>query len=58
MSKSFEERVATLKETLATQFGYGRKEAKGLAVEALTKLDNYVNTQELIIKRIMENRKK
>ena len=58
MSKSFEKRVNTLKETLATQFGYGRKEAKALAIEALTKLDNYVNTQELMIKRIREYRKK
>jgi hypothetical protein len=58
MSRSFEERVETLKETLASQFGYGRKEAKELAIEALTKLDNYVNTQELMIKRIMESRKK
>ena len=58
MSRSFEERVNTLKETLATQFGYGRKDAKALAIEALTKLDNYVNTQELMIKRIMESRKK
>ena len=58
MSRSFEERVETLKETLATQFGFGRREAKALAIEALTKLDNYVNTQELMIKRMMENRKK
>jgi hypothetical protein len=58
MTRSFEERVETLKETLATRFGYGRREAKALATEALTKLDNYVNTQELMIKRIMENRKK
>jgi hypothetical protein len=58
MSRSFEECVETLKETLASQFGYGRKEAKALAREALTKLDNYVNTQELMIKRIMESRKK
>jgi hypothetical protein len=58
MSRSFEQRVETLKETLITQFGYGRREAKMLAVETLTKLDNYVNTQELMIKRIMENRKK
>jgi hypothetical protein len=58
MSRSFEQRVETLKETLATQFGYGRREAKALAIEALTKLDNYVNTQELMIKRIRENRNK
>jgi hypothetical protein len=58
MSQSFEQRVETLKETLATRFGYGRKEAKALAREALTKLDNYVNTQELMIKRIREYRKK
>jgi hypothetical protein len=58
MSKSFEERVETLKETLATRFGYPRREAKELAKEALTKLDNYVTTQELMIKRIMESRKK
>jgi hypothetical protein len=58
MSQSFEQRVETLKETLATRFGYGRKEAKSLAIEALTKLDNYVNTQELMIKRIREYRKK
>jgi hypothetical protein len=58
MSQSFEQRVETLKETLATRFGYGRKEAKALATEALTKLDNYVNTQELMIKRIREYRKK
>jgi hypothetical protein len=58
MSQSFEQRVETLKETLATRFGYGRKEAKELAKEALTKLDNYVSTQELMIKRILENRKK
>jgi hypothetical protein len=55
---TFEQRVETLKETLATRFGYGRKEAKALAIEALTKLDNYVNTQELMIKRIREYRKK
>lgn len=58
MSRSFEQRVETLKETLATQFGYGRREAKALAIEALNKLDNYVSTQELMIKRIRENRNK
>jgi hypothetical protein len=55
---TFEQRVETLKETLVTRFGYGRKEAKALAVEALTKLDNYVNTQEVMIKRIWESRRK
>ena len=58
MNDSFSQRVETLKETLATRFGYGRREAKGLAIEMLTKLDNYVNTQEIMIKRMMENRKK
>ena len=58
MSQSFEQRVENLKETLATRFGYGRKEAKSLAIEALSKLDNYVNTQEIMIKRIMGNRTK
>ena len=55
---TFEQRVETLKETLATRFGYGRREAKALAIEALTKLDTYVHTQELMIKRIRENRNK
>ena len=58
MNDSFLQRVETLKETLATRFGYGRTEAKGLAIEMLTTLDNYVNTQEIMIKRMMENRKK
>jgi hypothetical protein len=54
---NFEERVATLKETLVMKFGYGRKEAGELAKEAMTNLDRYVNLQELSIKRLMEARR-
>lgn len=55
---SLEQRVETLKETLATRFGYGRKEAKGIAIEAMNNLDRHVNLQETMIKRVMENRTK
>ena len=58
MNDSFSQRVETLKETLVIRFGYGRKEEKGLAIEVLTKLDNYINTQEIMIKRMKESRKK
>jgi hypothetical protein len=58
MSPSFEERVETFKETLAVRFGYGRKEAKAIAIEAMDNLDRYVKLQEAMIKRLMENRKK
>ncbi len=54
---NFEERVATLKETLVMKFGYGRKEAGELAKEAMTNLDRHVNLQELAIKRLMEARR-
>jgi hypothetical protein len=53
----FEERVATLKETLVTRFGYGRREAGALAEEAMTNLDRHVKLQELSIKRLMEARR-
>lgn len=55
---SVEKRVQALKETLATRFGYGRKEAKGIAIEVVTNLDRHVALQETMIKRVMENRKK
>jgi hypothetical protein len=55
---SVEKRVEAFKETLATRFGYGRKEAKGIAIEAVTNLDRHVALQETMIKRVMENRKK
>ena len=58
MSSTFEERVETLKETLVNCFGYKSKEAKAIAKEAMERLDRYVNTQEIMIKRVMENRKK
>lgn len=54
---NFEERVATLKETLVIRFGYGCKEAGALAKEAMTNLDRHVNLQELSIKRLMEARR-
>jgi len=53
----FEERVATLKQTLVVRFGYGRKEAEALAKEAMTNLDRHIKLQELSIKRLMEARK-
>jgi hypothetical protein len=55
---NFEERVATLKETLVIRFGYGRKEAGELAKEAMSNLDRFVTLQQLSIKRLMEARKK
>lgn len=58
MSPTFEQRVEAFKETLAVRFGYGRKEAKAIAIEAMTNLDRHVNLQETMIKRVMENRKK
>ena len=54
---NFEERVVTLKETLVTRFGYGRREAGALAEEAMTNLDRHVKLQELFIKRLMEARR-
>ena len=55
---TFDERVQTLKETLVTRFGYGRREAGAMAEEAMTNLDRHVKLQELSIKRLMEARKK
>jgi len=55
---TFDERIATLKETLVKRFGYGRREAGVLAQEAMINLDRYVKLHELSIKRIMEARKK
>ena len=54
---NFEERVATLKETLVKSYGYGRREAGVIAEEAMTNLDRYVKLQELSIKRLMEARR-
>lgn len=54
---TFNDRVATLKETLVTRFGYGRREAGALAEEAMTNLDRHVKLQELSIKRLMEARR-
>jgi hypothetical protein len=55
---TFEERVATLKETLVKRFGYRRREAGALAEEAMSNLDRHVKLQELSIKRIMEARRR
>ena len=52
------ERVEAFKETLAVRFGYGRKEAKLLAEEAMDNLDRHVKLQETMIKRFMEKPKK
>jgi hypothetical protein len=57
MKMTFDERVATLKETLVNRFGYGRREAGAIAEEAMTNLDRHVKLQELAIKRIMEARR-
>lgn len=58
MSPTIEERIETLTETLVTRFKYKKREAKAIATEAMERLDRYVNTQEIIIKRVMESRKK
>lgn len=55
---TFEQRVATLKETLVARFGYGRREAGAIAEEAMKNLDRHVTLQEISIKRLMEARKK
>ena len=58
MSMTLKERVEAFKETLVVRFGYGRREAKSLAEEAMDNLDRHVNLQETMIKRVMEKRKK
>jgi hypothetical protein len=58
MSHTIEERIETFAETLNKRFGFKKKEAKAIAKEAMERLDRYVNTQEIMIKRVMENRKK
>jgi hypothetical protein len=58
MSITLKERIEAFKETLAVRFGYGRKEAKLLAEEAMDNLDKYVKVQETMIKRFMEKPKK
>jgi hypothetical protein len=58
MSHTIEERIEIFAETLNKRFGFKKKEAKAIAKEAMERLDRYVNTQEIMIKRVMENRKK
>ena len=58
MSHTIDERIETFAETLNKRFGFKKKEAKTIAIEAMERLDRYVNTQEVMIKRVMESRKK
>jgi hypothetical protein len=58
MSHTIEQRIETFTETLIERFGFKKKEAKTIAVEAMTNLDRHVNLQEVMIKRVMEKRKK
>lgn len=58
MSHTIDERIETFAETLNKRFGFKKKEAKAIAIEAMERLDRYVNTQEVMIKRVMESRKK
>jgi hypothetical protein len=52
----FEERVATLKETLVKVWLRAQR-SRALAEEAMTNLDRHVKLQELSIKRLMEARR-
>ena len=58
MSLTLKERIDTFTETLVTRFKFKKKEARAIATEAMERLDRYVNIQETMIKRFMENRKK
>ena len=58
MSHTIEQRIETFTKTLIERFGFKKKEAKTIAVEAMTNLDRHVNLQEVMIKRVMEKRKK
>jgi hypothetical protein len=58
MSHTIEQRIETFTETLIKRFGFKKKEAKTIAVEAMVNLDRHVNLQQVMIKRVMENRKK
>jgi hypothetical protein len=58
MSRSLEQRIETFVETLNKRFGFKKKEAKAIASEAMDNLDRHVALQELMIKRLMEKRKK
>jgi hypothetical protein len=58
MSRSLEQRIETFTETLNNRFGFKKKEAKAIATEAMENLDRHVALQEIMIKRLMEKRKK
>jgi len=58
MSHTIQQRIETFAETLTKRFGFKKKEAKAIASEAMDNLDRHVALQELMIKRLMEKRKK
>jgi hypothetical protein len=58
MSQSQEQRIETFTKTLIERFGFSKKFAQKMATEAMVNLDRHVNLQQVMIKRVMENRKK